>query len=254
MRRLGLLLVAGLLAAAAPAPPAATPISRMNLAWWQARHEAKLAELRRGPVDLVFLGDSITQDFELAGPEPFRNFAPVWQRFYGDRHAVNLGFKGDATSHLLWRLRHGELAGIVPKAAIILIGANNLGHLHWSAADTVQGIAAVVDEARRRLPHTAILLLGVLPSLRNDWATRATMDIDAALAGRYGGPGVPGVTYMDVSPLFLTHGMVDTSRFFDGQLTPPEPPLHPTPEMQARIAETIEPWVSTTLGDRRRLP
>ena len=64
----------------------------------------KLAEIRRGPVELVFLGDSITQDWERTGPEPWRDFRPAWNRFYGDRHAVNLGFIGDATSHLLWRI------------------------------------------------------------------------------------------------------------------------------------------------------
>jgi lysophospholipase L1-like esterase len=243
-----------LLVAAAPVPPAATPISRLALPWWQARHAEKLAELRRGPVDLVFLGDSITQDFELSGPEPFKNFTPVWQHYYGDRRAVNLGFKGDATSHLLWRLQHGELDGIAPKAAVILIGANNLGRLHWPADETVQGISAVVREVQRRLPATKMLLLGVLPSIRSEWATRGTQQIDTALAARFGGGRVPGVTYLDLAPLFLDRGTVDATRFFDGHLTPPEPPLHPTPQMQARMADAIEPWISATLGDRRREP
>ena len=76
----------------------------MELPWWKARYEAKQAELRQR-VDLVWLGDSITQDFERGGPQDWQDFAPTWQRFYGDRHAVNLGFKGDATAHLLWAPR-----------------------------------------------------------------------------------------------------------------------------------------------------
>src|SRR5690349_10686173 len=79
---------------AARAPLAATPLSRLDIRWWRDRFAAKQAELRRGPVDLVFYGDSITQDWELRGPEPWRDFAPIWDRFYGCRHAVNLGFKG----------------------------------------------------------------------------------------------------------------------------------------------------------------
>jgi len=50
---------------------------------------------------------------------------------------VNLGFVGDTTASLLWRIDNGEATGIEPKVAVILIGANNLGHLHWSTDDTV---------------------------------------------------------------------------------------------------------------------
>src|SRR4051794_38348291 len=80
---------------------AATPISRMDLPWWRARHEAKLKEIATTKPELIFLGDSITQDWEGAGPPEWRDFAPVWQRFYGNRHAVNLGFKGDTTASLI---------------------------------------------------------------------------------------------------------------------------------------------------------
>jgi lysophospholipase L1-like esterase len=251
MRRRAALLAAAVLLAGAAPPPAAMPISRDALPWWHARHVAKRAELRQGPVDLVFLGDSITQDYERDGPPPWQDFRPVWQRFYGDRHALNLGFNGDATSHLLWRIEHGEIDGIAPKAVVILIGANNLGRLHWPAEATVQGIAAVVDAARQRLPGAKILLLGILPSVRSAWATRTTQAINAALAARFGAGRVPGVTFMDLAPVFMAHGAVDTSLYFDPSLTPPEPPLHPSPDGQARMAAAIEPVLSAMLGDRR---
>jgi lysophospholipase L1-like esterase len=243
-----------LLAAAAPNHPrpipAAIPISRMDLPWWRVRHEEKLAELKHGPVELVFLGDSITENWERNGPEPWERFHPIWERFYGDRHAVNLGFKGDATSHLLWRIRNGELDGIRPKAVVVLIGANNLGRLHWPVADTVQGINTIVAEIRRRLPATKILLLGVLPSERSDWATESTREINAALAARYGSGGVPGVTFRDVGSLFLKGGTLDRSMFYDPLLDPPEPPLHPTAAGQERMAAAIEPTLAALLGDR----
>ena len=111
---------------------------------------------------------------------------PVWQRFYGDRHAVNLGFTGDATSHLLWRIENGEAAGIDPKVAVILIGANNFGRLHWSAEDSAAGIDAIVTQLRHRLPHTKLVLLGVLPADRSAWATETTTAINQLLAARYG--------------------------------------------------------------------
>jgi lysophospholipase L1-like esterase len=253
-RRTLLLAAASPLLAAAPAhaktPPAAVPIARLDLPWWRERHAAKLAEIKRGRIDLVFLGDSITQDWEHAGPPAWRDFRPVWQRFYGDRNAVNLGFSGDATSHLLWRIEHGEIDGIAPKVAIILIGANNLGRLHWPAADDVLGIEAVVAATRRRLPRAHILLLGILPSQRSDWATRTTMEVNRTLAARYGNGAVAGVTFLDVGAVFMRGGVLDRSLFFDPLLTPPEPPLHPTAEGQARMAAAMEPTLAALLGDR----
>ncbi|MDT7953216.1 MAG: GDSL-type esterase/lipase family protein [Acetobacteraceae bacterium] len=251
MRRRSLLLApaALLLAGADRVPVAATPISRMDTGWWKARHLEKLAELQRGPVDLIWLGDSITQDWELTGPPEWRDFAPVWQHFYGDRHAVNLGFKGDTTSHLLWRMQNGELDGIKPKAAVVLIGANNMGRVHWNAEQTVAGIQAVVDDLRRRLPSTKILLLSVLPSIRSKYVTRTTAEINQALATRFP-PGGP-VTYMDVTNLFMRDGVVDRTQFLDDQLMPPDPPLHPTAQAQRRLAEVIEPALAAMMGDRR---
>ena len=146
----------------------------MDLPWWRVRHEAKLKELARVHPELIFLGNSITQDWERSGPADWQDFAPIWNRFYGDRNAVNLGFTGDTTASLLWRIRNGEVAGIAPKVAVVLIGANNLGRVHWSAELTVAGIDAIVDELRHRLPETKILLLSVLPSERSPWVTQTT--------------------------------------------------------------------------------
>lgn len=254
-RRLMLLGPALLMGAAAErVPVAATPLSRMSTPWWRARHEEKLAELRSSRVNLLWLGDSITQDWEKRGPPDWQDFAPVWQRFYGDRGAVNLGFKGDNTGHLLWRIQNGEVDGVSPRAAVVLIGANNLGRVRWSAPQTVAGIAAVLAELRRRLPETRLLLLGMLPSIRSSWVSRTTNEVNRELAGRYGGGAAPGVTYMDVSALFLRpDGQVDRTRFYDDLLSPPDPPLHPTAQAHARLAASIEPTLAAMLGDRSKV-
>jgi lysophospholipase L1-like esterase len=240
--------------AAAPLPPAASPYSRLDLPWWKARFEAKQAELHRmGRVDLLWLGDSITQDFESAGPEDWRNFRPVWDRFYGGRNAINLGFRGDATAHLLWRIENGETDGIHPRLAIVLIGANNFGHLHWPAKPTLVGIETIVTTLHQRLPATKILLLGVLPSIRSVWVDENTAELNHDLAARYGGGADPLVIYKDLSSLFLKAGQVDPDRFLDPHLVHPDPPLHPSAQTQARMAEAIEPIVSRVLGDRNRV-
>jgi lysophospholipase L1-like esterase len=235
-----------LTAGAAPVPLAATPISRLSTPWWKARHEAKLRELHGANPKLIWLGDSITENFERDGPEPYYRYRSVWERHYASLNALNLGFKGDATCHLLWRLRNGEVAGIAPKAAVILIGANNLGRLRWSADDSVAGIEAVVSETTRLLPRTRILLLGVLPCDRGPWVDETTLGINASLAARNWGPKV---RYRDLGGLFQHGGQLDRSMFYDPLLHPPEPALHPTPQGMELIAKAIAPDLSAMIFD-----
>src|SRR5262245_31428902 len=239
---------------AAPPPRpvlAATPLSRMDIPWWRARFDAKQQELRSRHIDLIFLGDSLTQDWELRGPPEWHDFAPVWQRFYGDRNAINLGYTGDTTAHLLWRIMNGETAGITPKAAVILIGANNLGRVHWGTEDTLAGIDAIITQLRRRLPQTKLLLLGILPSDRSAWATETTLAVNRALAARYA--HADGVTYLDVGHVFMRDGKLDRDLFMDPKLTPPRAPLHPSAQGQARMAEATEPALARLLGERPRV-
>ncbi|HVZ06415.1 GDSL-type esterase/lipase family protein [Rhodopila sp.] len=227
---------------------AAAPISRMDLPWWRKRHEEKLKELADTQPTLIFLGDSITENWEKSGPPDWQEFQQAWKRFYGDRKAVNLGFKGDTTASLLWRIRNGEVANIKPKVAVVLIGANNFGRVHWDAEETVQGIDAIIGELRKRLPDTKILLLGVLPSDRSPWVTEQTATINKALARNY--KSVPMVTYLDLTPIFMKGNTLNRSLFYDPLLSPPEAPLHPTAQGQALMSQTMEPVLSAMLGDR----
>jgi lysophospholipase L1-like esterase len=220
----------------------------MDLPGWRARHEAKLEELRKGHVDLVFLGDSITEDWEKRGPPEWQDFVPVWQRFYGDRNAINLGFTGDATAHLLWRIDNGEVAGITPKVAVILIGANNLGRLHWSANDTIAGIDAIVAQLRVRLPHTRLVLLGILPSDRSTWTAETGLAVNRALAQRYGHGS--DVSFIDVGHVFMKDGNLNRDLYLDPKMTPPRPALHPSVQGQALLAEAIEPTIATLMRDQ----
>lgn len=229
---------------------AEAPISRLDLPWWRARFEAKEAELRSRPVKLVWYGDSITQDWEKNGPPAWRNFAPIWQHFYGGRDAVNLGFIGDSTANLIWRLMHGEASGITPKVAVVEIGANNFGLPHWPAAETVPGIEAVVRLIRERLPATEIVLLSVLPSERSAWVSENTVLTNAALARIYAGSRM--VHFIDLTSLFMKDGKLDRRLFLDQYLSPPEPLLHPTAAGQARIAAAIEPTIAALMGERTR--
>lgn len=233
-------------------PPTAGPISRFDDLRWMARHLAKLLEARFRPAHLVLFGDSIMANYELKGPGPRRDYSGVWQRYYADRDTLNLGFSGDGTRHLLWRIIHGEIHGISPKVAVVLIGINDIVWLHRTAADTVAGINAVVGELHLRLPATKILLVGLLPSERGGASVRqTTAEVNSALATRYGDGQVPYVTYRDVSPAFLKNGVLNTSLFSDPQQVPPEPAVHPSPEGQERLAAALESTLSELLEDAR---
>ncbi|MDR7299795.1 beta-glucosidase [Pelomonas aquatica] len=129
--------------------------------WWLPRHEAKLAEIKAHRdagrnVDLVFVGDSITQGWEKEGQA-------AWARHFAKYNAVALGFGGDRTENLLWRLQNGELAGMSPKVVVTLIGTNNTGERLEDPALTVAGIRRNLDEIRQRQPQAKVLLLALLP-------------------------------------------------------------------------------------------
>jgi lysophospholipase L1-like esterase len=248
---LAALLPAQVAAGAEAAPPTAGPVGRLDDRNWKAWHEAKLIEASSRPVQLVLLGDSITANYELKGRGRLRDYSRVWQRYYADRDALNLGFSGDGTRHLLWRIMHGEIDGIAPKVAVILIGTNDIGWLHRTAADAMAGIDAVVAELHLRLPTTKILLVGLLPTDRGVEVGQATAEVNSDLAAHYGNGQAPYVTYRDVSPAFLKNGVLDSSLFSDPQQVPPEPALHPSPEGQERMAAALEPTLSELLGDAR---
>jgi lysophospholipase L1-like esterase len=157
MRRLPLALAA-LLAIQAENPAEPFPRSKeypwMSVAAWKGMHEAMVKRAKEGNIDLVFLGDSITQGWG--------NNA-VWQKYYGTLNAVNFGIGGDTTQNVLWRITNGEIEGLSPKVVVLMIGTNNFGLNGDSIDGVAKGVAAVVQTIRKRLPKTRVLLLGVFP-------------------------------------------------------------------------------------------
>ncbi len=138
---------------AAPANTATTPLQHKGKQWED--RDAKINErAKQGDVDLLFIGDSITQGWDGKGKA-------VWQKYYGNRKALNAGVSGDRTEHVLWRLDHGDVDGIHPKLAVIMIGTNNVNSN--TAEEIAEGVKAIVSEVREKLPETKILLLAILP-------------------------------------------------------------------------------------------
>lgn len=218
---------------AAPAHSAVTPAPRQDK-WWQDRHQSMNDRVAQGNVDLLFIGDSITQGWEGAGKG-------VWQEFYGKRNAVNLGIGGDRTQHVLWRLENGNIQGIAPKLAVIMIGTNNSGDN--TSEEIADGVVAIVDLLREKLPEMKILVLGIFPRGPNcdDARRKVNMGANALVAERV--QDDPAVTYFDFGKEFLEA---------DGTLTREVMPdlLHLNDKSYRIWAEAIEPHVSAVLGPK----
>jgi lysophospholipase L1-like esterase len=140
---------------------------------WVVRHEQILALNKPGAIraDVVFLGDSITH-FWSGEPKAKRVAGKdSWEKWIAPHHPINLGYGWDRTENVLWRLRHGEVAGLKPKAYVVLIGTNNLSGIN-NVEDTVEGVAEVCREIRRQSPQAKVLLLAILPRQAKPDATR----------------------------------------------------------------------------------
>jgi len=195
--------LASFLAVPAPAENTAIiPVPRMTVPTnWMSIHEAFVARARQGGVDLLFLGDSIT-----AGWLWDKGGLNVWNKYYAPRHAAEFGIGYDRIQNVLWRIGHGELDGIKPKAIVLLIGTNNCGNEddgkpRNTTPEIIEGVATIVRELRTRLPESKILLLGIFPRGQTNDPVRVQLkEVNAQLAKLADGKTVK---FMDLGPRFL---------------------------------------------------
>ena len=213
-----------------------TPDSRMDQAWWKKRFEEKLALAKQGGWEVVFLGDSITHGWEGGGKE-------VWAQNFGAYKALNLGYGGDRTEHVLWRLDNGELDGYQPKLLVLMIGTNNTGHrplVQETPEDTAAGIKAILDKIGQKSPATKVLLLAVFPrGAKPDDALRVRNDkVNALIKGYADGQRV---IFLDFNKTLLEP---------DGTLAKEMMPdfLHPQAKGYALWAQAVLPFIKETVG------
>jgi lysophospholipase L1-like esterase len=232
--------------------PATIPTDLSHDPWWAARHKAVVEAAQSHPdTQLLLIGDSITNNYDKAEP-PDENFQPIWKQFYEPRKALNLGFSGDTTAHVLWRLHHGEVDGLHPKVAVVLIGTNNTSQRNnHTAEQTEAGIDAVISELENRLPGTKILLLGILPSDLSDNKTERDHAVNGYLATCYSEN--PLVTYLDINSIFYKNGVLNTALFYDPRLPQHGKALHPDTVGQRMMAEAIEPTLAKMMNDEPRV-
>ncbi len=194
------------------------------------RHLRINDRVSEGNVDLIFIGDSITSGWECRGPK-------VWDKFYGKRNAANLGIGGDRTQHVIWRLNNGNVKGISPKAAVVMIGTNN--SRDNTPEQIADGVTVIINQLRSKLPETKVLLLAIFPRGANDDERRRVNHRANAIFSKLADGD--HIHYLDIGQKFMSN---------DGELTRGMMPdlLHLTEQGYTIWAESIESSLSKLLG------
>ena len=221
-------------ASADPLPPAFAPVPQKSERW-EARHAAKLRQItdQGTSIDLVFLGDSITQALERP------DSAKIVSETFPGKTILNLGYNADKTENVLWRLRNGEIDGISPKAVILMIGTNNTGHRQDPPQVTANGIALIRDKLRAKLPNSKIILLSIFPRTdgpdnRLQQINQQTNTLLPSLADR------KTTFHFDLNEVFLDkNGRVPSDIMPDG--------LHPSSQGDALWIKALKPRLDQVL-------
>ncbi len=226
--------------------------------WGQPeRHRLKVDKIKTEKYDLVLIGDSITQNLEtgLDG----ESFAETWDKHYAPRKAINLGYAGQQTQHILWNLMNGELDFVQsPKVAILLIGTNNTDDEHFGSntfngEKTFNGIKAIVDLIRQRHPTTKIIIRRPYPcGVRGDqtpfhrkFVRSAASAAELKRAGDLASKLADNkhVYWSDVNKIFLRpDGKINTDLMPDL--------VHPNAAGSKLAAEALEPLLAKLMGDK----
>lgn len=211
---------------------AVSPEHRHN--WWTLRNDAVNERVKQGNVDLLLIGDSITYGWEKKGKK-------YWDKYYAPRNAVNMGFSGDKTQHVLWRLEHGHLEGISPKLAVLMIGTNNSNREDHTAEEIADGIIAICKKIQEKCPKTKILILAIFPRGPEPSPQREKNAKASLLASKIADNKM--IYYMDINDKFLTK-----DGFLSMKIMPDY--LHPNEAGYEIWAETIESKVAELMGEK----
>ena len=167
-------------------------------AMYVARKGSAITASRLESADVVFLGDSITDDGS-------------WDEYFPGLRVVNRGVGGDRTEHVLERF--ARIRRLRPSKIFLMIGVNDL-----SAEISVGGIqhnyTALFDRFDTELPDTEIYLQGVLPVAADFVLVDAVNDKTAVLSEALKAQARErGYEYIDVRALFLDEAGFLSSEF-----------------------------------------
>ncbi len=132
---------------------------------WLDLH-TKLVELVRankGPLDILLVGDSITQQWGSTIND--RPLNAAWQKNFAKYKTLNIGISGDKTENVLWRIDLGGIEGLQPRLVVLLVGTNNRFGVPETGSESVaKGIELCAKNIRKKLPQAEVLVVKVFPA------------------------------------------------------------------------------------------
>ncbi|MBW4470681.1 MAG: hypothetical protein KME45_09780 [Stenomitos rutilans HA7619-LM2] len=188
-------------------------------------YDHRQSQLERLPIqssDIVFLGDSITDEGE-------------WAELLKNPAIKNRGISSDTTIGVLDRLP--DIINSQPQKIFLMIGVNDLSNLGRSPVEVSQSYKEILTQIRARSPQTNVFIQSVLPihpglfigSTTNS-NIRALNEQLQSLADEF------SYTYIDLHSHFLdAHHQLDTTYTIDG--------IHLNGIAYQRWAKLIEPHV-----------
>jgi N-acetylglucosamine-6-sulfatase len=208
---------------AGPPPSATQPMIQRGT---DRRHAQFLELARQGDIDLLFLGDSITDFWRLENRGGRAAGKAVWDKYFAPLKAANFGISADRTQHVLWRLQNGELDGFKAKCIVMMLGTNNLTSPNVqpprnTTDETIAGMKLVISEIRQRQPQAKLLLLAIFPrgaSPDDPYRGQARI-VNAALAKMDDGKNI---FFMDINDKFLAPDGTLPDELFPDHLHPSE--------------------------------
>uniref|UniRef100_A0A7S1BZ85 SGNH hydrolase-type esterase domain-containing protein n=1 Tax=Corethron hystrix TaxID=216773 RepID=A0A7S1BZ85_9STRA len=157
--------------------PPGSPQNYEDAEWMAAfksnRRRVKIASKNKDlHFDIVFYGDSITEDWTgtrfAKRSNKYWNTTKVFKQnfeksFDGNYDGLAVGIAGDTTSNLLWRLQNGEMPDeLRSRVWWVLIGTNDFGRNSCSAKSVVAGIEAVLKEVLTRAKNNDYVVINSL--------------------------------------------------------------------------------------------
>jgi len=211
-----------------------------------ARHAGFVEVAKKGDIDLLFDGDSITDFWWETRPQTNKVGRPVFDKYFGNLKVANFAISGDTTQGVLWRLQNGEGQGFSPKAIMLMIGTNNASNGRNTAPEIADGVSAIVSEMRKDFPDARILLLAIFPRSTPDSLERKINTAANALIAKL--DDHEHIFFYDIGAKFLdANGIIQPDIMADmtnGQPTP----LHPTTKGYEIWAEAVKDPIANMLN------
>jgi len=186
--------------------PAVVPDDRGDQ-WWIDRHNDRIKNNVINYQKIIFIGNSITHWWEET-----ESWTALNQKY--SHKITNLGYAGDQTQNVIWRLENGEFpVGINPENVVIMIGTNN----SMSEPESIAaGIGKIIKIINKNSPSSRIILLSLLPrgagnydenTIRNNAVNEIIKNYEGCLK----------ITYLNLAQYYINdNGGLKNELFTDG--------------------------------------